>query len=64
MPIFTLIGLILSVIKIAMDIAAYLRAHPETTAETKAALDRAHFTLGEVHADLKAYDPTKDFQGP
>ena len=64
MPILPLIGLILSVIKIAMDVAAYLRAHPETTSELKSALDRAHFTLSEVHADLQAYDPTKDFQGP
>lgn len=64
MPIVPLIGLILSVIKIAMGIATYLRDHPEISAEVKAALDRAHFTLGEVHADLSAYDPTKDFQGP
>ncbi len=64
MPILALLGLILSVIKIAMDVAAYLKAHPETTTEMKAALDRAHFTLSEVHSDLKAYDPTKDFQGP
>jgi hypothetical protein len=45
-------------------VAAYLKAHPETTAEMKAALDRAHFTLSEVHSELSAYDPTKDFQGP
>ena len=64
MPILPLIGLILSVIKIAMGVAEYLQAHPEITADVKAALDRAHFTLGEVHADLSAYDPTKDFQGP
>ena len=64
MPILALIGLILSVIKIAMDVAAYLRAHPDTTTEIKAALDRAQFTLGEVHADLKAYDPGKDIQAP
>lgn len=64
MPIFALLGLILSIIKIGMDIAQYLKAHPETTTEMKAALERAHFTLSEVHADLSAYDPTKDFQGP
>ena len=64
MPILALLGLILSVIKIGMDVAAYLRAHPDTTTEMKAVLDRAHFTLSEVHSDLSAYDPTKDLQSP
>ena len=64
MPILALIGLILSVIKIAMDVAVYLKAHPDTSTELKSALDRAHFTLGEIHTEISSYDPTKDYQGP
>lgn len=60
MPLFTLIGLILSVIKIALDVAAYLRAHPDTTSEVKSVLDRAHFTLNEVHTELSEWEKTHD----
>ena len=52
MPVWTLIGLVLSILKLGMDVAAYLQAHPEVKAEVKtsmahvaAALQVAHDTL-------------------
>jgi len=52
MPLLTLLPLILSGIKLAMDLVAYLQAHPELEAEVKSTLDRAHYTLSQAHADL------------
>ena len=59
MPLLTLLPLILSGIKLAMDLVAYLQAHPELEAEVKATVDRAAFTLSQAHADLSALKPTE-----
>ena len=64
MPILVLVGLVLSIIKIAMDVALYLKAHPDTPAEMYASLERAHFTLGEVHADLSEWERTHGPEAP
>lgn len=60
MPIFTIIGLVLSLIKIAMDIARYLQDHPNATQDLKAVASRAVFTMSEVHTELSEWDKTHD----
>ena len=60
MPIFTIIGLVLSLIKIAMDIARYLQDHPNATQDLKAAASRAVFTLDEVHKEMSEWEKSHD----
>ena len=54
MPLIALLGLILSAIKISMELAAWLRDHPEISMSVRDALTRAEYTLGEVHTDLRS----------
>jgi len=52
MPLFTILGLVLSAIKLAMELTAWVKAHPEAVAGLKETFERAHFTLEQVHDEV------------
>lgn len=53
MPLFTLLGLVLSAVKLAMDLTAWVKAHPEVVAGLRETFDRAHYTLEQVHTEIE-----------
>ncbi len=52
MPLFTLLGLVLSAVKLAMDLTAWVKAHPEAIAGLRETFERAHYTLEQVHDEV------------
>ena len=57
MPLLTLIPLVLSAIKIALELVAWLEVHPEVGDEFKRVLNRANSALNEAHDAIDLHKP-------
>jgi hypothetical protein len=63
-PILTLVGLILSIIKIGLDIVIYLKSHPDTPAQLRAVVDHAIPQFEETYRELSEWERTHDPEAP
>ena len=52
MPLLTILGLVLSAVKLAMELTAWVKAHPDAVAGLKETFERAHYTLEQVHDEV------------
>jgi len=53
MPVITLIGLILTALKIVIEIADYLKDHPSLPPQTKVVVQNIHKDAAVIYHDLR-----------
>jgi len=53
MPALALLGLLLALIKLAIDISVYLKDHPQLPAQAKQVLANVHEDMSAMHHDLR-----------
>ena len=53
MPILTILSLLVAVIKVGIEVSAWLRAHPDIAGKAQASLNAIHTTLTEIHQDIE-----------
>mgnify|MGYP003394706909 CR=1 FL=1 len=52
MPILTILGLIVAAIKIARELSAWLKEHPEITTAVRTRLEEIHEQVGQVESSV------------
>ena len=64
MPALALVGLILTIVKVALDLATFLKDHPDVPYALQQALQGASERLQQTHADLSTPYSRQDVQAP